>query len=133
MEYTLPEVPVVVDPVGCAFVTGLLVGAGVDGHALRIVTLREDGVPDGGQRGRYFVAISAIIFYSVSALLVGAGSVVHPYVPVAGLVLSIVGPFIGVSSVLLLKQKVDLFQGVLGVPQFIAVFAAAWVLVSAWW
>lgn len=117
------------DPVGCAFLSGLLVGAGVGGHALRIVVLREDPTPDEQQRGRYFVAISAVIFYSISAVLVGVGPLLHPYVTFAGLVLSVVGPFIGVSAVLLLKQKIDLFQKVLGVPQFLAVLVALGMIV----
>ena len=112
------------DPVQLAVIFGLLVGAGVCGHALRIVTLREDMIRDDQQRGRYFVALSAIVFYSVSAVLVGLGWT-------TGLVLSVVGPFIGITAVLLLKQKVDTFQKVLGVFQLIPVVMSAKLLIVA--
>jgi hypothetical protein len=99
------------------FISGLLFGAGVGGHALRLVMLVQDGLPFQQQRGRYFVAISAIVFYSIAFILVALGWK-------SGLVLSIVGPLIGVSAVLLLKQKIDLFQIVLGVFQLVAVIGA---------
>lgn len=102
---------------------GLLVGAGVFGHALRLVTLQ--GQPDAA--GRRGVAVAAIVIYGVaSALLLGSDSK-------AGLWVATVGPLLGLSSVLVLKafgrsSGVDHFQIVLGVPQAVAIALASHLL-----
>ena len=101
------------------FVSGLLLGAGVGGHALRLVEL--SAAPVDGQLGRYFVAISAILLYGTASVLAGLGY--H-----AGLWIAIIGPLIGVSAVLLLGGRVDSFQLALGVFQVIGAVVSAWLL-----
>jgi hypothetical protein len=115
------------------FVSGLLFGAGVGGHVLRLVELskKEDEeyfptedrklwrikAPED-KRGRYFVAISAILLYGLASALAGFGVS-------AGLWIAIIGPMVGVSAVLILGGKVDRFQIALGVFQVIGAIVSA--------
>lgn len=98
-------------------IAGLLLGSGVNGHALRLVTLAGD--PDA--KGRRFVATAACLIYGGAAISVIAGSPV-------GYVVAIVGPVVGVTSVLALRAKVDRFQVVLGFGQVAAGLLSAWEL-----
>jgi hypothetical protein len=100
------------------FVSGLLFGAGVGGHVLRLVELSQDPAPFHEKRGRYFVAISAIVLYSIASILTGLGYS-------AGLWIAIIGPLVGVSAVLILGGKVDRFQIALGVFQAVGAVVSA--------
>jgi hypothetical protein len=91
-------------------VVGLLLGAGVAGHVLRLVTLEP---LSSGATGRHGVALVAIAIYSVAALLVGCDVS-------AGYWIAILGPVGGVTAVLATGNTIDRFQVVLGVPQAIA-------------
>ncbi len=106
------------------FIGGLLLGAGVGGHALRLVTLNPeeyvslDGpFGDDGrrtERARRFIAWSAIVVY-------GLGSVLCALHNVGGPIIAIVFPVVGVTAVLTVaKTKLDTFQIVLGVFQSLA-------------
>lgn len=107
-------------------ITGLLIGAGVGGHALRVVVLSQDPIPNEKQKGRYALAICAMVFYSISAFLVH-----QEYM--FGLIMSVIGPFLGLTTVLVfLKDKVDLFQRVLGVFQALPVLLAIGQIVINW-
>jgi hypothetical protein len=91
------------------FVAGLLIGAGVGGHALRLVTL---GLGEIGPR--HAVAGFAILLYGI------AGTLVYLRRP-AGLWIAILGPVGGITAVTLSPNaNIDLFQVVLGIPQMIA-------------
>ena len=107
------------------FAAGLLLGAGVGGHALRLVVLSQDNEPDAQQRGRYAVAIAGMVLYGFAALL---ASLQHPL----GLVITIVGPGVGVGAVLVLGAKVDRFQVVLGVFQLAAAVVSLGMLIFLW-
>jgi hypothetical protein len=102
------------------FIAGLLFGAGVGGHALRLVTL------DSLKGPRAFIAWSAMVIY-------GLGVALCLFEQAAGLYIAIVFPVVGVSAVLLTKNKVDAFQRVLGVFQLVALFASALRLLSGAW
>jgi hypothetical protein len=93
---------------------GLLVGAGVFGHALRLVTL---DFHDPDDRARIAVASFAIGLYAVAAGLVLAGGPVGPMIAVGG-------PILGITAVVLSGGRVDMFQIVLGVPQVLAAVVA---------
>lgn len=104
------------------FIAGSLLCAGVGGHALRLVTLRGAlFAPEN--RGRVFIAVSAIVIYGLATVLVLLGLT-------AGYWLALIFPFVGVSAVLLLGKRahIDLFQVVLGVFQFLAAGLSAWML-----
>jgi hypothetical protein len=102
------------------FIAGLLFGAGVGGHALRLVTL------DSMKGPRAFIAWSAMAIYGLGALLCLLEQVV-------GLYIAIVFPVVGISAVLLTKNKVDAFQLVLGVFQLVALVASVLRLLSGAW
>lgn len=97
-----------------AFLAGLLLGAGVGGHALR---LTETPLP----AARRDIAVAAVVLYGVAAI--GAATQ-NP----AGPLIAVVGPAIGVSAVLLTGYKIDRFQAVLGVFQALAAAIGAWLL-----
>jgi len=95
---------------------GLLFGAGVGGHALRLVTLDGDFGP------RFLVAGFACLLYAVAGSLAWAEKK-------SGLWISILGPVGGVTAVLLAPgASIDTFQIVLGVPQAVATVLAIWIL-----
>jgi hypothetical protein len=117
------------------FISGLLVGAGVGGHALRLVTLNPEEyvVLDGhlsnadarkAERTRRFIAWSAIVIY-------GVGSVLCAFQNVGGPIIAIVFPFVGVTAVLVTGHKLDMFQIVLGVFQALAAVLSVAVLTGA--
>lgn len=98
---------------------GLLLGAGVFGHALRLVTIW----PIGARKGRAVVAVSACVVYALAALLCACESPV-------GYAIAVIGPVVGLSAVTLLPEAdVDAFQVVLGVAQFVALGIA----LLLWW
>lgn len=98
---------------------GLLLGAGVGGHALRLVTL------EGDIGARHLVAGFACLLYGTAAALTWAEKR-------SGLWISILGPVGGVTAVLLAPgANIDTFQIVLGVPQALATLLAVWVLLKA--
>ena len=99
-------------------VSGLLIGAGVCGHALRLVTL---GFADGFT-ARHAVAGFAVLLYAVAGALAGGR---HR----AGLWIAILGPVCGLTAVTLSPNaQVDAFQLTLGVPQMLALVLAAYLL-----
>ena len=97
-------------------ISGLLIGAGVFGHALRLVILE----PTWG--GRHNVAAFAIVLYSVSGILTLFRNKL-------GLYIAIIGPLGGITAVTALGKHIDLFQFVLGIPQFMAIFLSIWLLI----
>jgi hypothetical protein len=101
------------------FTAGLLLGAGVFGHALRLVTLADTEVGP-----RHYVAGFAVLLYLVAALLVFFKNKL-------GLLISILGPLGGITAVSLSPNaQIDLFQIVLGIPQFLAIGCAFYLLVK---
>ena len=99
------------------FVAGLLAGAGVFGHALRLVIL---GTGEIG--ARHFVAGFAVLLYAVAAALAFTR---HK----AGLWVAILGPLGGITAVTLAPSAhVDTFQVVLGIPQFVALGLSVYIL-----
>ena len=105
-------------------IAGLLWGAGVGGHALRLVTLNPEEyvVLDGhlpytdalkAERARRFIAWSAIVVYGLGGLLCACQSPIGPAI-------AILFPLVGVTAVLVTGHKIDLFQVVLGIPQVVA-------------
>jgi hypothetical protein len=100
-------------------VTGLLLGAGVFGHALRIVILDNSSFTD-----RHTVAIAAVVMYSIASILTF-------FKHKAGLYIAIIGPLMGITAVTFSpKAQIDLFQLVLGVPQFLAIFLSVYLLIN---
>jgi hypothetical protein len=101
------------------FITGMMFGAGVFGHALRLVTLI--GEPWGE---RNFVGIAGMVLY-------GAASILTWYKMKIGLWIAVIGPLIGLSFVAFgHKTHVDTFQIVLGIPQFLAIAVSIYMLVK---
>jgi len=97
--------------------SGLLLGAGVGGHALRLVTLEFTDIGP-----RHAVAGLACLLYAVAGGLTWAEKK-------AGLWISILGPLGGVTAVLLApNSSIDTFQIVLGVPQAVAAALAIYLL-----
>jgi hypothetical protein len=98
-------------------VTGLLVGAGVFGHALRLVILGTDEFV-----GRHAVAGFAVLLY-------GVASAFAFFRHRAGLWIAVLGPVGGITAVTLSPNAhVDAFQIVLGVPQIMALALALYLL-----
>lgn len=98
-------------------VSGLLLGAGVGGHALRLVTLDHTDIG-----ARHAVAGFACLLYGVAGALSWAEKKL-------GLWVSILGPVGGVTAVLLAPNaQIDTFQIVLGVPQALATMLAVYLL-----
>jgi len=101
------------------FVAGLLAGAGVGGHALRLVILSWDEIG-----ARHAVAGFAVLLYGVAATLTFMRKR-------AGLWIAVLGPAGGVTAVTLApRANIDAFQIVLGVPQVLAVALAVYLLVG---
>lgn len=99
-----------------ALAAGILFGAGVGGHALRLVVL------EGGLGARHLVAGAACLLYGVAALLTFLEKK-------AGLWITVIGPMVGISAVLLAPNaSVDAFQITLGVFQAVATLIALVVL-----
>lgn len=99
------------------FVAGLLLGAGVCGHALRLVVLEFNTIGP-----RHYVAGFAILLYLVAGILV-------LYKQKTGLWITILGPIGGITAVSLSPNAhIDLFQIVLGIPQFLAIGIAIYLL-----
>ena len=99
------------------FISGLLLGAGVGGHALRLVLLGSEDFT-----ARHFVALSAVFIYGVAAFLAFLKNK-------AGLYIAIFGPLSGITMVTLAKNAhIDTFQVVLGISQFIAMIFSVYVL-----
>lgn len=86
---------------------GMLVGAGVCGHVLRLATTEP---PENGRADRRLIALAGVLLYGVAAVLTAVGAQVGPW-------LAIVGPAVGLSAVLLTRNEVDTFQIWLGVFQ----------------
>lgn len=98
-------------------IAGLLLGAGVGGHALRLVTLA--GTPLGARHG---VAAFAVLLYGVAGVLA-------LFRRREGLWIAILGPIGGVTAVTLAPAAhIDTFQLVLGVPQMLALALSVHVL-----
>lgn len=120
------------------FLSGLLLGAGVGGHVLRLVMLHEEerqideldravgtdteAWARRSLHGRMFVAWSAVAVYTMATVLVGLG---HP----AGLMIAVVGPVVGASTVVALRARIDRFQIALGVFQGLAAALALYRLI----
>lgn len=101
-------------------VTGLLLGAGAFGHALRIVVLDNSAYSD-----RHTVAIAAVVIYLTASILTFFKNKI-------GLYIAIIGPLMGITAVTLSpKAQIDLFQMVLGIPQFLAIFLSIVLLVKS--
>ena len=101
------------------FTAGLLLAAGVFGHALRLVILGMDNIGP-----RHYVAGFAVLLYLVTAILVFAKNKI-------GLWITILGPLGGITAVSLSPNaQIDLFQIVLGIPQFLAIGCAFYLLVK---
>ncbi len=96
---------------------GSLVGSGVGGHALRLVALGT-----AQPSSRHYVAVAGIVLYTVAAVLTATGALSGP-------VISILGPVVGLTAVLLSKSKVDTFQIVLGVFQVLSAAVGVYLLV----
>ena len=99
------------------FVAGLLLGAGVAGHALRLVVLGPEGAP-----ARLAVAALGVILYAVATALVWQRNKL-------GLWIAVLGPLGGITAVTLSPSaQIDLFQVTLGIPQMVALVCSAWLL-----
>ncbi|MCZ7586230.1 MAG: hypothetical protein M5R36_24525 [Deltaproteobacteria bacterium] len=97
--------------------TGLLVGAGVGGHALRLVVLGMSGIG-----ARHAVAGFAVLLYGTAAALTFMQRK-------AGLWIAVLGPLGGVTAVTLAPgASIDTFQVVLGVFQFLALGLSLYLL-----
>lgn len=96
---------------------GLLTGAGVGGHSLRLVTL------EGSANERKWVAWSGIVLYAVAS---AAALFQHSL----GCWISILGPVVGITAVLVTGNKIDRFQIVLGVFQALAAIVAGALLLA---
>ena len=105
--------------------TAALLFAASVGHALRLVDLGWTlHGPGRDLTGRDYVAIAAIIGYGVVSVPVWLERKIWLWV-------SIIGPFVGLSAVILIPGATpDLFQVVLGIIQFVGMFMAIWLLWS---
>lgn len=100
-------------------IAGLLIGAGVFGHALRLQTLGFEE-----WTGRHTVAGAAIVMYLISAILVY-------FKKRLGLWIAIIGPLMGITAVTVSPNaSIDGFQLVLGLPQFLAIFLSIYLLLT---
>lgn len=98
-----------------SFEAGLLVGAGVCGHALRLATLEQ------GEQDREWIAIAAMFWYGTAAMYCGQENSIGAW-------MAIVGPALGLTAVLLTRNRVDKFQVTLGVFQLLAAVEAVRIL-----
>jgi hypothetical protein len=100
-------------------VAGLLLGAGLFGHALRLVILGTDTISP-----RHYVAGFAVLLYLVSGLLVY-------FKKKSGLYIAILGPVGGITAVTLSPNAhIDTFQVVLGIPQMLALVLSVYILIK---
>lgn len=99
---------------------GMLVGAGVCGHLLRLITTEP---PENGKADRHIIALAGVLLYSIAAVLTAAGAHAGPW-------LAIGGPAVGLGAVLLTRNKVDMFQAVLGLFQVWTAVLAVLVLLG---
>lgn len=98
-------------------IAGILLGAGVGGHALRLQVLGLDA-----WMGRHTVAAGRVLLYIIATLLVWNKNKL-------GLWIAIIGPLVGISAVLISPNaSIDGFQAVLGIPQFIALGLSIYLL-----
>ncbi len=98
-------------------VTGLLIGAGIFGHALRLVILGADKFTP-----RHAVAGFALLLY-------GAAAILTYFEKRAGLWIAVLGPLGGITAITLARNAhIDLFQVVLGVPQMMALALSVYLL-----
>ena len=101
-------------------VTGLLVGAGIFGHALRLVILGVDKFTP-----RHAVAGFAIVLYGVASTLAF-------FRQKSGLWIAVLGPLGGITAITFAPNAhIDTFQVVLGVPQCLALGLSLYLLRSA--
>jgi hypothetical protein len=103
-------------------VVGLLLGAGVCGHLLRLVTLGWPHVLVPA--ARFHIAFFAIMIYGIATLLVLQGNVI-------GHLMTLCFPFVGLTAVMITKQKVDIFQIVLGIFQLLASLISLYFVIGA--
>lgn len=94
---------------------GNLVGSGIGGHALRLVTLGP------GLTTRHYIAWAGVALYAICTTL----CVLQLS---AGFVLTILGPVVGISATLITKNKVDAFQVFLGLFQVVSMVFACILL-----
>lgn len=94
---------------------GNLIGSGVGGHALRLVSLGP------GLTSRHYIAWAGVLLYSICTVLVILQLS-------SGLVLTAFGPIVGLSATWLTKNKPDAFQLVLGMYQMVSVVIAVGLL-----
>ncbi len=98
-------------------VTGLLIGAGIFGHALRLVILGTDKIS-----ARHTVAAFAVLLYGVASALAF-------HRRRTGLWIAVLGPLGGITAITLAPNAhIDTFQIVLGVPQFLALGVSCYLL-----
>ena len=99
------------------FISGILIGAGCFGHALRLVILGMDALTP-----RHYVAGFAVLLYLIAGLLVYFRKKI-------GLYITILGPIGGITAVTLSPNAhIDTFQIVLGIPQMLAVILSVYIL-----
>lgn len=98
-------------------VFGMLLGAGVTGHVLRVITAEDEQ--------RRLIGGAGALLYGLAAVLVACGAI-------AGYVVAIVGPMVGLTAVLLSKERVDTFQLVLGVAQVVTALISGYLLALLW-
>lgn len=103
------------------FIAGLLLGAGVCGHALRLVT--EGNGFRFPQTPREWIAWCAIFIYGAATILCLFG---HPIGPL----IAVIFPFVGITAVIVTGEGLDFFQLTLGIFQFIALIASLFLLTS---
>ena len=86
---------------------------------MRLVTLADTEIGS-----RHYVAGFAVLLYLATAILVFAKNKI-------GLWITILGPLGGITAVSLSPNaQIDLFQIVLGIPQFLAIGCAIYLLVK---
>lgn len=101
------------------FVAGLLIGAGLFGHALRLVILGTEIITP-----RHYVAGFAVLLYLIAGLLVY-------FRKKSGLYIAILGPVGGITAVSLSPNAhIDTFQVVLGIPQMLAAVLSVYILIK---
>ena len=100
-------------------IAGLLIGAGLFGHALRLVILGMDSISP-----RHYVAGFAVLLYLIAGLLVYCRKKI-------GLFIAILGPVGGITTVALSRNAhIDTFQIVLGIPQMLALVLSVYILLK---
>ena len=106
------------------FWIGLLIGllvCAVDGHLLRIITLKPE------EKFRIFVATSASVIYSLAIVAICLNWMI--WGKSVGLLISIIFPLVGSLSIIFNRNtSIDLFQIALGIPQLAGMIIAALIL-----